>query len=77
MTEKQNNLLIFVKNYKLMAKLMKHSNNFIQWKNEWVDVTFAREITHQKHLVQSGRSARSAVHIFNTFRVFTKEPIRE
>ena len=40
-------------------------------------MTFAREIKHQKHLAQSGRSTRSAVDIFNTLRVFTKEPIRE
>ena len=40
-------------------------------------MTFARAITHQKHLAQSGRSTRSAVDIFNTLRVFTKEPIRE
>ena len=35
---------------------MKNINNFTQWKNGSVDVTFARAITHQKHLVQSGRS---------------------
>ena len=46
-------------------------------KNGSVDVTFAREIKHQKHLAQSGRSTRSAVDIFNTLRVFSKEPIRE
>ena len=40
-------------------------------------MTFTRAITHQKHLAQSGRSTRSAVDIFNTLRVFTKEPIRE
>ena len=40
-------------------------------------MTFARKITHQKHLAQSGRSTRSAVDIFNTLRLFTKEPIRE
>ena len=34
-------------------------------------------ITHQKHLAQSGRSTQSAVDIFNTLRIFTKEPIRE
>ena len=34
-----------------------------------VDVTFMRMITHQKHLVQSGRSTRSAVDIFYTLRV--------
>ena len=46
-------------------------------KNGSVDVTFTRAITHQKHLAQSGRSTRSAVDIFNTLRVFTKEPIRD
>ena len=46
-------------------------------KNGSVDVTFLRAITHQKHLAQSWRSTRSAVDIFNTLRVFTKEPIRE
>ena len=56
---------------------MKNINNFTQWKNGTVDVTFARAITHQKHHTQSGRSTRSAVDIFNTLRVFTKEPIRE
>ena len=56
---------------------MKNINNFTQWKNGSVDVTFTRAITHQKHLTQSGRSTRSKVDIFNTPRVFTKEPIRE
>ena len=56
---------------------MKNINNFTQWKNGTVDVTFARAITHQKHLTQSGCSTLSAVDIFNTLRVFTKEPIRE
>ena len=46
-------------------------------KNGSVYVTFARDITHQKHLAQSRRSTRSAVDIFNTLRIFTKEPIRE
>ena len=32
---------------------------------------------HQKHLVQSGCSKWSAVDIFNTLRIFTKEPIRK
>ena len=40
-------------------------------------MTFTCEIMHQKHLAQSGRNTRSAVDIFNTLRVFTKEPIRE
>ena len=56
---------------------MKNINNFIQWKNGSVDVTSASTITRQKHLAQSWRSTRSAVDIFNTLRVFTKEPIRE
>ena len=56
---------------------MKNINNFTQWKNGSVDVTFTHAVTHQKHLVQSGRSTRSAMHIFKTLRVFTKEPIRE
>ena len=34
-------------------------------------------ITHQKHLAQSGRTTWSAVDIFKTLHVFTKEPIRE
>ena len=37
----------------------------------------SRTTTHQKHLTQSGCSTQSAVDIFNTLRVFTKEPIRE
>ena len=40
-------------------------------------MTFARAITHQKYLAQSGGSTQSAVDIFNTLRVFTKEQIRE
>ena len=31
----------------------------------------------QKHLAQSGCTTRSAVDIFNTLNIFTKEPIRE
>ena len=50
---------------------------FTQWKNGSIDVTFACEITHHKHLTQSGHSTRSAVDIFSTLRVFTKESIRE
>ena len=56
---------------------MKNINSFTQWKNGSVDVTFTCAITHQKHLAQSGRSTQSAVDIFSTLRVFTKEPIRE
>ena len=46
-------------------------------KNGSVDVMLTRAITHQKHLAKSGRSTWSAVDIFNTLRLFTKEPIRE
>ena len=46
-------------------------------KNGSVDVMFVCAIMHQKHLAQSGRSTRSAVDIFNTLRVFSKEPIRK
>ena len=44
-------------------KNLKNINNFTQWKNGSVDVTFTRAITHQKHLKQSGRTTRSAVDI--------------
>ena len=40
-------------------------------------MTFTCAIAHQKHLAQSGHSTLSAVDIFNTLPVFTKEPIRE
>ena len=56
---------------------MKNIKTLPSEKNGSVDVTFARKITHQKHLAQSGRSTWSAVDIFNTFCIFTKEPIRE
>ena len=56
---------------------MKNINSFTKWKNGSVDVVFTRAITHQKHLSQSGRSRRSAEDIFNTLRVFTKEPNSE
>ena len=52
-------------------------NNFTQWKNGSVGVTITLAITQQKHLMQCGQITRSAVGIFNTFHVFTKEPIRE
>ena len=52
---------------------MKNTKTLPSEKNGSVDVT----IMHQKHLAQSGCSTRSAVDIFNTLRVFTKEPIRE
>ena len=37
----------------------------------------ANAIMHQKHFAQFDHSRRSAVNIFNTLRVFTKEAIRE
>ena len=42
-------------------------------KNGSIDVTLMHAITHQNHLVQSGRSTRSVVDIFNTPCVYTKE----
>ena len=54
---------------------MKFMNNFTQRKNRLVNVTFARAITHEKHLKQSGRSTRSAADIYNTLRVFANEPV--
>ena len=61
-----------------MSLNMKNTNNFSERKqNGSVDMTFMRASTHQKHLAQSGRSTRSAVDIFNTLRVFTKESIRK
>ena len=40
---------------------MKNNNNFTQWKNWSVEVSFTCAIAHQKHFAQSGRSTRSAV----------------
>ena len=58
---------------------MKNINNFTPLKkmdqSMWRSIM--RAITHQKHLAQSGCSTRRAVDIFNTLRVFAKEPIRE
>ena len=69
-------LLKFVKEYRYnvfkMPIIIEKINTFTQWKNGSFDVT----ITHQKHLAQFGRSARNAVDIFNTLRVFTKQPIK-
>ena len=56
---------------------MKNINIFTKHKNGSVNVMFTRTITHQKHLAQSGRNTRNALYIFNTLRVFTKEPIRK
>ena len=50
---------------------------FVKKKRSVDNITITRVITQQKHLAQSGRSKRSAVDIFNTLHVFTKEPIRK
>ena len=55
---------------------MKNINMLTQWKKWISQCDVHARVTHQKHL-RSGRSTRSAVDIFNTLRVFTKEPIRE
>ena len=60
-TEKQNHLLMFVKNYRQngfkMPLNMNNINNFTQWKNGSVDVSIVLTIMHdQKHLSQSGCS---------------------
>ena len=56
-----------------MPLIIQKINTFTREKNGSVNVT----IMHQKHLVQSGCSIRSAVNIFNTLCVFTKKSIRE
>ena len=56
---------------------MKNFNNFTQWKNGSVNVVITRAILQQKHLAQSGCSRWSALYIFNSLHIFTKEPIRE
>ena len=61
---------MLVKNYGFKMPLnMKNIDNFTQWKNGSVNVTFTHAITYQKHLAQSGRNTRSEVDIFNTLRV--------
>ena len=60
---------------------MKNINNFTQWK-KWIsgcDVHERDQAPKAPRAVwaQSWRSTRSAVDIFNTLRVFSKEPIRE
>ena len=60
---------------------MKNINNFTQWK-KWISRCDVRVRNHAPKAprvvwVQSWRSTRSAVDIFNTVRVFTKERIRE
>ena len=77
---RQKNKIICSSSWKIINKmaLICHSTWRIlttlpSEKNGSVDVTFM----HQKHLAQFGRSGWSAVDIFNTLCVFTKEPIRE
>ena len=59
---------------------MKNINNFTQWK-KWISRCDVRTRSRTKApsavWAQSWRSMQSAVDIFNTLRVFTKEPIRE
>ena len=60
---------------------MKNINNFTQWK-KWISRCDFRARDHAPQApravwVQSGRRTRSTVDIFNTLRVFTKEPMRE
>ena len=54
---------------------MKNIYNFTQWE-KWI----SRCDVHARDRApkaQSGCNTRSAVDIFNTLRVFTKEPIKE
>ena len=71
--QKKNHLLMFVKNFKWngfkMTLNIKNINNFTQWKNGSVDVTFARAITDQKHLAQSGRSLGAVRGVQWTFSI--------
>ena len=60
---------------------MKNINSFTQWK-KWISRCDFCARDHAPKApravwVQSWHSTRSAVDIFNTLRVFTKEPIRE
>ena len=60
---------------------VKNSNNFTQWK-KCISLCDVRARDHAPKApravcAQSRRSTRSAVDIFNTLRVYTKEPIRE
>ena len=73
--------IINIKNGFKMPLNMKNINNFTQWK-KWIsrcDVLVRDHAPKAPRAVwaQSWRSTRSAVDIFNTLRVFTKEPIRE
>ena len=59
---------------------MKNINNFTQWK-KWISRCDVRARNHAPKApravwAQSWRSTPSAVDIFNTLCVFTKEPIR-
>ena len=65
---------MFVKNYKWNGFKMplnkKNINKFYPVKkNGSVDVTFARAITHQKHLKQSGRSLGAVRGVQWTFSI--------
>ena len=60
---------------------MKNINNFTQWK-KWISRCDVRARDHAPKAPravwgQSWRSRQSAVDIFNTLHIFSKEPIRE
>ena len=56
---------------------MKNINNSTQWK-KWISRCDVHARDHAPKAPRAaGHSTRSAVDIFNTLRVFTKEPIRE
>ena len=58
---------------------IKNINNFTQWKKVDHSMWGSRALSHTKSTSCSPGAVRaqSAVDIFNTLRVFTKEPIRE
>ena len=64
-----------------MSLNMNNVNNFTQWKI-WISWCDAHARNHAPKAppavwAHSGRSTRSAVDIFNTLHIFTKQPIRE
>ena len=85
---RQKNKIFCSCSWKIMNKMvfkmplnMKNVNIFTQWK-KWISRCDVRTRDHAPKApravwAQSWRSTRSAVDIFNTLRVFTKEPIRE
>ena len=57
---------------------MKNINNFTQWK-KWISRCGVRAHDHAPKAPRAvlAQYAECSGHIFNTLRVFTKEPIRE